>query len=389
MVKRKDAPTSMETDHEPCAKRRSTRLMNARDAMANARIFPTFRTQTIAPEDNSKAAPTTNVSAPKSLRNLLELPLEIIYEVLRHLSTKDLLNLSNAVEMFRTFLLQKSSASIWTAARANVPDLPPLMEGMDEVAYARMLFDDRCQICYVRRARGLEMVYALHMRICGYCQRSSPAFSREDSLEIQLQPPLIDQEEFLSFVPHIDQGWLPSMVQDYMKVYKELVVDEQTLGQWKAKMLEEMKKRDQWSDYHSDWLDICAQRRQRQIELRKKENDVIRLQRFETIINKVIALGFKKDDIPPGLADHPYVTKPQALTEKEWAKIGPTLVEYIKAKIQDAERSKKLRENSGFGGSERRKPEKNKDNDRGTGHSSKLRRKSYQRSGRTRPTRRP
>ncbi|KAJ3756590.1 hypothetical protein EV360DRAFT_10905, partial [Lentinula raphanica] len=80
------------------------------------------------------------------LRNLLELPLEIIYEVLRHLSTKELLNLSNAVEMFRTFLLQKSSASIWTAARANVPDLPPLMEGMDEVAYARMLFDDRCQV---------------------------------------------------------------------------------------------------------------------------------------------------------------------------------------------------------------------------------------------------
>ncbi|KAJ3968214.1 hypothetical protein EV361DRAFT_434894 [Lentinula raphanica] len=212
------------------------------------------------------------------------------------------------------------------------------------------------------------------------------------------------------------------MVQDYMKVYKELVVDEQTLGQWKAKMLEEMKKRDQWSDYHSDWLDICAQRRQRQIELRKKENDVIRLQRFETIINKVIALGFKKEDIPPGLADHPYVTKPQALTSRiinilaatnavSLTKSGRKLdqpwwnISRRKFKMQSGPRSFVRTQVSVEGmwnfqcfrpctlltseDSERREPEKNQDNDRGTGHSSKLRRKSYQRSGRTRPTRRP
>ncbi|KAJ3877449.1 hypothetical protein F5051DRAFT_329897 [Lentinula edodes] len=115
---------------------------------ANVREFPVFRplvTQKVSTDSgsHSKAEP---VGALKSLQDLPEMPLDIIHEVLGYLGPQDLLNLLNSTRGFRSFLLQDSSAPLWATARANVPELPPLIKGMDEVSYASLLFDKHCEV---------------------------------------------------------------------------------------------------------------------------------------------------------------------------------------------------------------------------------------------------
>ncbi|KAF8828137.1 hypothetical protein HHX47_DHR4001031 [Lentinula edodes] len=288
MVKRKNAPEP-DSAIEPSPKRRSSRLKST--MAANVREFPVFRplvTQKVSTDSGSHSK-TEPVGALKSLQDLPEMPLDIIHEVslpsvvvLGYLGPQDLHNLLNSTRGFRSFLLKDSSAPLWATARANVPELPPLIKGMDEVSYASLLFDKHCE-----------------------------------------------------------SGWMPEIVQDYLAQYEEMVTDTDSFMAWKEKMKEERGQRDDWSLKHRNWLDICAERRKRQIELRQQEIDKIRSTRCTVITGRLIALGWKEDDIPPRLAEHPYVKKPQQLTDQEWIKIGPTLVEYLKTQIQEAERSKR------------------------------------------------
>ncbi|KAJ4495453.1 hypothetical protein C8R41DRAFT_762689 [Lentinula lateritia] len=112
---------------------------------ANVREFPVFRPLKVSTDSgsHSKAEP---VGPLKSLQDLPEMPLDIIHEVLGYLDPQDLLNLLNSTRGFRSFLLKDSSVPLWTTARANVPELPPLIKGMDEVSFASLLFDKHCEV---------------------------------------------------------------------------------------------------------------------------------------------------------------------------------------------------------------------------------------------------
>ncbi|KAJ3868037.1 hypothetical protein EV359DRAFT_78054 [Lentinula novae-zelandiae] len=341
MVKRKSAPEP-DSAIEPSPKRRSSRLKSA--MTANVREFPVFRPLKVSTDSGShlKAEP---VGALKSLQDLPEMPLDIIHEVLGYLDPQDLFNLLNSTRGFRSFLLKDSSAPLWTTARANVPELPPFIKGMDEVSYASLLFDKHCEVCQVQRPNQ-QIDCDIQMRICSACRGAGSTFLREDYLEFQPQPPFIDKMEFLSLIPSIyyKSGWMPEIVQDYLAQYEEMVTDADSFDAWKEKMKEERGQRDDWSFKHRNWLAICEERRKRQMELRREENDKIRSTRCTVITGRLLALGWKEDDIPPRLAEHPYVKKYQQLTDQEWMKIGPTLVEYLKTQIQEAERSKRRRD---------------------------------------------
>lgn len=101
------------------------------------------------------------------LRQMLDMPLEVILEVMctttsmshhrhadsitmtqicAHLHPKDVLNLSRASKDLRAFFLSRNSTSIWKAALANLPGLPPCPDDLSEPAYVNLMFSLQCHV---------------------------------------------------------------------------------------------------------------------------------------------------------------------------------------------------------------------------------------------------
>ncbi|KAI0270431.1 hypothetical protein BC834DRAFT_513846 [Gloeopeniophorella convolvens] len=92
----------------------------------------------------------TSASAPRaprrkvrgSLKNMLTLPLDALFEIFSRIQPADLLSLARTSKDLRGVLMSRKSTSIWMAARRNadvaaVPDPP---EWLSEPAWAHLLF---------------------------------------------------------------------------------------------------------------------------------------------------------------------------------------------------------------------------------------------------------
>lgn len=103
------------------------------------------------------------------LRDIRTLPLDVLVEVcvpaslpdpfiestqiLSHLNPVDLLSLARSTRDFRTLLMSKDSAFIWSAARGNIIGLPPCPTFLSEPAYANLVFNPDC---YVRNGKHVR-----------------------------------------------------------------------------------------------------------------------------------------------------------------------------------------------------------------------------------------
>ncbi|KAI0789476.1 hypothetical protein C8Q75DRAFT_163751 [Abortiporus biennis] len=68
-----------------------------------------------------------------ALKDMLEMPLDILYEIFVKLSPQDLLSLSRTTKAFRNLLISKSAICFWKTAFQNSPDLPPRFPDMNEL----------------------------------------------------------------------------------------------------------------------------------------------------------------------------------------------------------------------------------------------------------------
>ncbi|KAG6335460.1 hypothetical protein ID866_3634 [Astraeus odoratus] len=85
------------------------------------------------PELEQEVVSQNEPRAPKKVRRgpvvgrlagLMELPLDILFEIFGHLNPLDVLRLARTTKQFRRVLMHRSALSIWIAARQNVPNLP-------------------------------------------------------------------------------------------------------------------------------------------------------------------------------------------------------------------------------------------------------------------------
>ncbi|KAF8844141.1 hypothetical protein BDN67DRAFT_871570, partial [Paxillus ammoniavirescens] len=80
------------------------------------------------------------------LAGLMEMPMDILFEIFGHLMPLDVLRLARTTKQFRRVLMHRSSLSIWIAARKNVPDLPDCPPHMSEPQFANLVFDTHCHV---------------------------------------------------------------------------------------------------------------------------------------------------------------------------------------------------------------------------------------------------
>ncbi|KAF9551255.1 hypothetical protein CPC08DRAFT_768752 [Agrocybe pediades] len=80
------------------------------------------------------------------LKDILEMPMDILVEIFGHLDPLDLIHLSWTTKAFRALLLSKNADSnaIWKASIANVPRFPPCPEDLSEPKYAHLAFVNIC-----------------------------------------------------------------------------------------------------------------------------------------------------------------------------------------------------------------------------------------------------
>ncbi|KAI0725253.1 hypothetical protein C8Q72DRAFT_785851, partial [Fomitopsis betulina] len=85
------------------------------------------------------------------------------------LEPRDLLNLARTTKPFRKLLISRSSATLWRAARANVPGLPDCPPHLSEPAYADLCFSSLCHNCL---KPGIQNVlWELSKRYCAPCTK--------------------------------------------------------------------------------------------------------------------------------------------------------------------------------------------------------------------------
>jgi hypothetical protein len=103
------------------------------------------------------------------LAGLMEMPMDILFEIFGRLMPLDVLRLARTTKQFRQLLVHRSSVSIWIAARKNVPDLPDCPPYMSEPQFANLVFDTHCHECLSPNIRSVD--WRIGRRICSKCAK--------------------------------------------------------------------------------------------------------------------------------------------------------------------------------------------------------------------------
>lgn len=128
----------------------------------------------------SKRTPPKAPAADGSLQKLVEMPVDIVYEIFMHLEPTDLLNLSRSNHSLRNLLLSRENTRfLWRYVLSNVRGLPASPSDMNELQYANLAFDEICHSC---SAKGVQDVYWIcRVRSCSKCIKNQ--FITQEELE--------------------------------------------------------------------------------------------------------------------------------------------------------------------------------------------------------------
>ncbi|KZT29042.1 hypothetical protein NEOLEDRAFT_694464 [Neolentinus lepideus HHB14362 ss-1] len=105
------------------------------------------------------------------LKCLLDMPLDVFYEIVFHLTPLDLLQLSRVSKQFRKEFMTRRKKHLWATVRQkNFPDLPECPLELQEPQYANLLFEHNCMGCGHSPSKMLD--WALFRRYCKKCYDS-------------------------------------------------------------------------------------------------------------------------------------------------------------------------------------------------------------------------
>ncbi|PPQ63621.1 hypothetical protein CVT24_004374 [Panaeolus cyanescens] len=80
------------------------------------------------------------------LKQMLEMPFDILFEIFGHLEPADLLSVGRTSQELRELVMSKQFKSIWVHARSKYPDMPSCPDDMTEPAYAELVFGNSCLV---------------------------------------------------------------------------------------------------------------------------------------------------------------------------------------------------------------------------------------------------
>ncbi|GAA5950337.1 hypothetical protein JCM3765_004512 [Sporobolomyces pararoseus] len=101
-----------------------------------------------------------------ALKRVLDLPVDLIWEICSHLDVQGLLALSNTNKSFRTVVTGESSKAFFKRARERI-EMPELLLPMSDLRYATLIYGKGCNICGNSNAGKVDPSF--RARICSAC----------------------------------------------------------------------------------------------------------------------------------------------------------------------------------------------------------------------------
>ncbi|KDR85932.1 hypothetical protein GALMADRAFT_218999 [Galerina marginata CBS 339.88] len=259
-----------------------------------------------------------------SLKDLVEMPLDVVGEIFSRLDPGDLLNLARIEKSLRAFLMSRSSISIWKRSRSNIPRLPDCPSDLSEPQYANLVFTKNCDFC-LRNLSSIHISWEARVKTCTRCMHENfeaGIFDHDRGYPLSLAP-------FLPFMtpskPDSDDLYYSNLDRLWRKGYE----DAKDKEEWLEIKLGERRDIEVHAGACAVW--------QKETEIARKAYKLSLVEKNKTIIvERVKKLGWEEefakmseDDVMP--QDIPKVTKAcqKELTDRVLLNLDKLLIEHM------------------------------------------------------------
>ncbi|KAI0648275.1 hypothetical protein C8Q79DRAFT_1008620 [Trametes meyenii] len=286
------------------------------------------------------------------LTEVLNMPLDVFYEITSHLFPIDIIQLSRASRELRNMLLSPSSRHIWVAARKNItPPMPDCSPDISEPFYAHLVFERTCDACGVNQSVNVD--YGIPARLCGACWKANVRNGGHLARQCGFKPKK-DAGEMFNLLP-VAVG--PSL--EWFAQPKQVLTQTLTDKYYGLEFVAVAKQYHELRDgadqqalqkFVDDRKTLALRRVNFNIavmrwdrdrnDIKHKEKQLLEKERVEAIEEKLRELGYNRSDFP--YYDYEFqqlLHQPRKLTPQIWKRIYPKLVEFL-----DAERAKRQEE---------------------------------------------
>ncbi|KAJ7170225.1 hypothetical protein C8R46DRAFT_1191279, partial [Mycena filopes] len=275
----------------------------------------------------------------KKLWGLLNLPVDVIFEIFSQLDIYDLLLLARLNKALRSLLMHRSSMSVWKTARANDRDIPDVPRGMCEPSYARLLFDRHCHYCGVKGARVIQ--WRLRLRLCNTCVKLHMVKLRNEEPNpfdgLDWDDPEHRQLLLLTIIPmRRTNTHFIYLQKDYQEAESKFlsIADSVARTAFLEEKTIEMSELDQEALMYEDWLVKRNARRRQSLA-------IVQGRRVATIQAKLSAFGYDVEDpIFESVWNTNLAKQPVPLTARIWKRIKPQIVAQME-RVQERARHRK------------------------------------------------
>ncbi|KAG8926973.1 hypothetical protein FRC01_008159 [Tulasnella sp. 417] len=266
---------------------------------------------------------------------LLSLPVDVFAEICSFLDALELRRLALMDKTFWSVLVSTRSDPIWRQAfRQAVPPVPDCPETMSWPNYAQFILVESCMSCHV--ASG-SVCFDFFHRV-RYCNKCHPRNILSKDAVLKLLPKF--PARFLKYLSSdavssegdslaASRGRYKGSTREYLKetvvevynLWKSLSKPEGTRKLANTRLMERLEKYAEsriksglkmagWHIVSADW---------RAAHLKKLKNE-----RKAAILSRLMDLGYDEADFPQW---DPEVNKLEALSDEEWERIRPTVVD--------------------------------------------------------------
>ncbi|KAI0362438.1 hypothetical protein OH77DRAFT_1416699 [Trametes cingulata] len=266
----------------------------------------------------------------RTLSKLVDMPLDILFEVFGHLHPYDLLQLSRTTKALRNILMHRSAITIWRNARQNVEDLPDCPPDLTEPAYANLLFDHHCHFCV--RARVMTVLWTSRVRACKPCLKEhfTPLFDLLVAAAEHLPGPrqLIETSSMVPLEYHNHKLYVRNdHAQELLERIKACKGDEAALKELENERTAAANVLKDSAVELTEWQ--IKQNTKRTIDLYD-----LRERRRKQIVERLCQLGYGEDlqwmtsERVEQFIEHPLVKQAKELTDRIWNNIKAPMIAF-------------------------------------------------------------
>ncbi|KZT11467.1 uncharacterized protein LAESUDRAFT_692353 [Laetiporus sulphureus 93-53] len=263
------------------------------------------------------------------LKDILNMPFDVLFEIFSQLHPRDLLNLARTTKDFRTFLMSRKSANLWKVSRQHVEGLPDCPPYLSEPAYANLAFFPYCHGCL--RTNIHNIIWEFNVRYCRTCKKSLivPSYYFELPSEIHDSAITLSRAEMFNDISstgrHRWRMYHKKQYEDIMQAWKQLSKDTSSWQIWVDNHRMRVKQIEEHAPLCKIWYEV-------KVASRAAELEQIRQDRLHSIVDKLRDMGWTEElnkltsrDFYP-LSEHAHVRTSRPLTERGWQKISADLV---------------------------------------------------------------